>query len=1141
MKYWMLLLMLLGLGSGVVYGQSMRKLVEDDLAFASGQYKVLMQRLPAGRMPRSFDRAADTLVTSGSDWWCSGFYPGTLWYLYEYSHDPAFKQEAEKRMAIIEAEKDNRGDHDLGFKIMCSYGNAYRITGAPAYKKVLLDAVQSLSSRFRPSIRSIQSWDSSSRYRCPVIIDNLMNLELLEWGDPFDTMAIQHANTAMRNHFRKDFSTWHVVDYDLATGEPRRKITRQGAADGSTWSRGEAWALYAYTMLYRYTRDRAYLSQAEHIARFILDHPRLPADGIPYWDFDAPDIPHAYRDVSAAAVTASALLELGLYTSGSSATRHVAGARYAAGTRYVAAAEKMLRSLSSPAYRAAPGTNGGFLLMHSVGALPFQSEVDQPLTYADYYFLEALLRYKNWWLDGALSPAHRPSAGLVSMPPASPPSTLPAPEPVLLTDSVKFFDGRSLAVIGQCHNENNYHRLPMKYKGVVRDAVWDESLSAAGIAIRFRTNASTLRLRWRLADLGRSKNLNSAGADGLDLYAHTDKGWQYVNTALVRDTVNDVALLRNSEPVYREYWLNLPLYNCVTELSIGVNQWAVMGRPLENFLLENKPVVYYGSSIAQGASASRPGLAYTNWMSRRLNRPFINLGFSGEGTFDASVGEAMADIDAALYAIDCTPNSKKEIIYERAVALVRQLKSRRPATPVLLIEGYYYDDVAFERGGNSNIDAKRKELRRAYDTLIRAGVKGLYYKPGDGLIGYDHEATVDGVHPDDIGMWRFAEQMQPVIGGILTKHSSEVTAKHSSEATAKHSSEAPVDDYYSLDDFAGVKKIDAHVHLTEEMDTAFVRQAMEDNFRLLNINLYTTDGTPLDQQQDFALREIRAFPGRVAYATAFSLKHFNDTGWQREVAAWLEQAFSHGAVAVKVWKNVGMELRDSSGRLVMIDDARFDPVLDFIAGKGITLLGHLGEHRNSWLPLEKMTVKGNRDYAAAHPQEYMYLHPDRPSYATYIRARDHMLEKHPDLTFVGAHLGSLEWSVDELARRLDKYPNMAVDLAERVSHLQYQALTQRQKVHDFFIKYQDRLVYGTDMRSGAMDIVNEHITGYEGLKKHAHEVWLRHWRFFVTGDTMTVPKVQGSFKGMRLPRQVVDKIYFGNALKWYPRLAGAID
>lgn len=1093
MKYWMLLL-IGGLTMSYVYGQSMRKIVEDDLVLAQEQYKLLMQRLAPGEMPRTYEAAGDRLVTSTADWWCSGFYPGTLWYLYEYSHDPAFKKEAEKRMEIIEGQKFNGGDHDLGFKLFCSYGNAYRITGNPAYKKVLFDAVQSLTSRFRPSIQSIQSWDSSSKYNCPVIIDNLMNLELLEWADPLDTMAIQHANTAMRNHFRKDYSTWHVVDYDLRSGKPTRKITRQGASDTSTWSRGEAWALYAYTMLYRYTRDPSYLSQAEHVAHFILTHPRLPADGIPYWDYDAPG---SYRDASAAAVMASALLELGRYTDADHRTR------------YVAAAEKMLRTLSSPAYRAVRGANGGFLLMHSVGALPFKSEVDQPLTYADYYFIEALLHYKDWYLDSSADAVVHPA-------------------PISLTDSMKFYDGQSLSVIGRCHDENNYRRLPRKYKGIVRDAVWGEGVSAAGIGIRFRTNASTIRIRWGLPEYEKSGNLNPAGADGMDLYAYTDKGWQYVNTALPKDTINESPLIRNGKSVYREYLLNLPLYNEVTHLSIGVNQWASMTKPVRQYLLDKKPVVYYGSSIAQGASASRPGLAYTNMLARGLDRSFINLGFSGEGTFDASVGQAMSDIDAALYVVDCVPNSKVEYIYERAVALVRMLKAKRPATPVLLVEGYYYDDKAFEQNGYANIDAKNRALRRACDTLLHTGIKGLYYKTGEDLIGHDHEATVDGTHPDDIGMQRFATQMLPVINRILLRPLIPVPTPDSTE-------------YYSLGDFASVKKIDSHVHLTEEGDTAFVKQAEADNFRLLNINVYGTNGTPLEEQQDFALKEIAAFPGEMGYATAFSLKHFNDTGWQREAMAYLDHSFSLGAVAVKVWKNIGMELRDSSGKLVLIDDPRFDPVLDFIAKKGITMIGHLGEHRNSWLPLDKMTVKGNRDYAAAHPQEYMYLHPDRPSYNTYIRARDHMLEKHPDLTFVGAHLGSLEWSVDELAKRLDKYPNMAVDLAERISHLQYQALTQWEKVHAFFIKYQDRLIYGTDMREGAMDIVNEHITGPEGLRKHAHEVWLRHWRFFTTNDRMEVPKVQGAFKGMKLPRKVVDKIYFSNALKWYPRLAEKIN
>ncbi|MFT3705186.1 MAG: amidohydrolase family protein [Agriterribacter sp.] len=340
--------------------------------------------------------------------------------------------------------------------------------------------------------------------------------------------------------------------------------------------------------------------------------------------------------------------------------------------------------------------------------------------------------------------------------------------------------------------------------------------------------------------------------------------------------------------------------------------------------------------------------------------------------------------------------------------------------------------------------------------------------------------------------------------------------------------------YYTVDDFQKVKKIDAHVHMNDLIDTVFIDQAQEDNFRMLTINLFEFTGTPVEAQQEFSLTLVKKYPGRLSYAAAFSLQHFNSDGWQKEVIDYLKNAVSKGAIAVKVWKNIGMELKDSAGHLVFIDDPKFDPVLDFMAQHNIPLIGHLGEHKNSWLPLEKMTVKGNRDYARAHPQEHMYLHPDRPSYEEYIRVRDHMLEKHPDLKFIGAHLGSLEWSVDELAKRLDKFPNMAVDMAERISHLQYQALTNWQKVHDFFIKYQDRLIYGTDMRHSAMDIVNNNITTPADLKKHEHEVWLRHWRFFTTDDMMNVPKVEGAFKGLKLPKEVVDKIYYGNALHWFP-------
>jgi predicted TIM-barrel fold metal-dependent hydrolase len=362
-----------------------------------------------------------------------------------------------------------------------------------------------------------------------------------------------------------------------------------------------------------------------------------------------------------------------------------------------------------------------------------------------------------------------------------------------------------------------------------------------------------------------------------------------------------------------------------------------------------------------------------------------------------------------------------------------------------------------------------------------------------------------------------------------------VFLQHCSQSnTTESGSEAADARYYTVADFKSVEKYDAHVHITKDIDTVFIKQAEADNFRLLNINVYATTGVPIADLQRYALGKVQQYPGRIAYATTFSLKNFNNDNWHEETIAYLKDSFSKGAIAVKVHKNIGMELKDKNGELVMIDDPRLDPILDYLAQSNIPLIGHLGEHKNSWLPLEKMTVKGNRDYARAHPQHHMYLHPDRPSYAHYIGVRDHMLEKHPDLKFIGAHLGSLEWSVDELAKRLDKFPNMAVDMAERISHLQYQALTERQKVRDFFIKYQDRLIYGTDLRSGAMDIVNNGITAPAPMQKHAHDVWLRHWRFFTTDEMMRVPKVDGEFRGLKLPREVIDKIYRENAEKWFP-------
>jgi unsaturated chondroitin disaccharide hydrolase len=370
----------------------MKQLIDDDMKFAAQQYKVLMKNVPPDSMPRSYDAGKNKLVTSNTKWWCSGFYPGTLWMIYDVTKDPELKKEAESRLTILEKEKTNTGTHDLGFMIFCSFGNAYAITHKPEYKDAIFTAASSLSTRYRPSIQSIQSWDSSKNFKCPVIIDNMMNLELLEWvtkngGDArFDQIAVSHANTTIKNHFRADNSSWHVLDYDLKSGTVARKVTHQGYSVESAWARGQAWGLYGFTVMYRFTKDKRYLDQANKIAAFILHHPNLPADKIPYWDFNAPGIPNEPRDASAAAITASALLELAQYAKGKEKKE------------YISVAEIIIQSLSSSNYRAAAGTNGGFLLMHSTGHKPARSEIDVPLTYADYYFIESLTRYKKWYL-----------------------------------------------------------------------------------------------------------------------------------------------------------------------------------------------------------------------------------------------------------------------------------------------------------------------------------------------------------------------------------------------------------------------------------------------------------------------------------------------------------------------------------------------------------------------------------------------------------------------------------------------------------------------------------------------------------------------------------------------------------------------
>ena len=375
-------------------------IITENIGNAKVQIGALMEASEAGdtvRIPSTYKNGE--IVYVPTDDWVSGFFAGTLWYMYELTGDEMWAGHARKHTEVLDSIQYLTWHHDVGFMIYDSYGNGLRLKNIPGYKDVCVTTAKSLSTRFRPGAGIIQSWNvdrgwqSERGWTCPVIIDNMMNLELLFKATEFSgdstyaKIAISHADKTMENHFRPDYSCYHVVDYDPETGEVLHRCTAQGYADESAWARGQSWALYGYTVAYRFTGDEKYLKQAENVAGFIFNDPNMPEDLVPYWDFDAPDIPDAYRDVSSAAVNASALYELGYLTGNSS---------------YKEKADRIIESLSTPAYRAAQGTNGGFILMHSVGSIPHGSSIDVPLNYADYYFLEALIRKRN--IENGMAP-----------------------------------------------------------------------------------------------------------------------------------------------------------------------------------------------------------------------------------------------------------------------------------------------------------------------------------------------------------------------------------------------------------------------------------------------------------------------------------------------------------------------------------------------------------------------------------------------------------------------------------------------------------------------------------------------------------------------------------------------------------------
>ena len=371
-----------------VNAQDLGTRVQHALAVARDHAELTARMLgDSTTLPRSSTPTGRWVTVPPSDW-TSGFFPGLLWNLYSWFTTPALQHDAKRFTDRLTSQQNNTRTHDVGFMMFCSFGNAQRLSPSETYQQILLQSARSLASRFDPRVGSIKSWDGTPRWGYPVIVDNLMNLELLFWasknGGPaaYRDVATRHALATLANHVRPDGSTFHVVDYDTVTGDVVARQTAQGFSDGSVWARGQAWAVYGFTMVYRETHDERFLKTAQRTADYFVNH--LPADGVPYWDFEAPDIPDAPRDASAGAIAASALLEL--CTMGTDTVRQ---------HRYRVEAELILGSLTSAAYlsQGPPAARG--ILNHATGNHPHGLEIDVSLIYGDYYFVEALLRYNR--------------------------------------------------------------------------------------------------------------------------------------------------------------------------------------------------------------------------------------------------------------------------------------------------------------------------------------------------------------------------------------------------------------------------------------------------------------------------------------------------------------------------------------------------------------------------------------------------------------------------------------------------------------------------------------------------------------------------------------------------------------------------
>jgi predicted TIM-barrel fold metal-dependent hydrolase len=361
-----------------------------------------------------------------------------------------------------------------------------------------------------------------------------------------------------------------------------------------------------------------------------------------------------------------------------------------------------------------------------------------------------------------------------------------------------------------------------------------------------------------------------------------------------------------------------------------------------------------------------------------------------------------------------------------------------------------------------------------------------------------------------------------VVGAVALAISLSVAAGPSRFAPQARDN-AAVSDSYSMSDFTRVRKYDAHVH-SNSPDPAFLEQARADGFELLSINVDYPDFPSLALQHAAALTLAAKDPQHFHWATTFSMKGFGTPGWAARVNAGLARDVANGALAVKIWKNVGLVERNAAGKLIMLDDPGLAPVAEQVRALGVPLIDHQGEPRNCWLPLDQMSTDNDREYFSHHPEYYMYLHPEMPGYEDLMSARDRFVAAHPKLRFVGAHLASLEYDVDRIAAFLDRFPNATVDMAARMSQVQYQSVRDREKVRNFFIRYQDRVMYGTDLTFAPGAEPAE-------FRREAHTVWTSDWRYLATGETQRVHMIDADVPGLALPRAVVDKIYYANAMR----------